>query len=189
MFKHFQQTKPCYSTIDRANGFTLIELIIVLAVAVIITSVAVPAVMGTMASNRVTTAANELVTTLNLAKSEAIRTNKYIALCKSPDAQQCDSSADWKQGWILFYNDDNDIPPVVDSGEKIIRIQAPLHGSLNFTFKAGNYIRFYPNGRTNESGHFCFRNAYDEDRSKAVVITQVGRIRTEIQSTSTCTGI
>lgn len=166
------------------QGFTLIEIMVVLAIAVIITTMGVPSVMGTIASNRVSTAGNNLVTALNLAKSEAIRTNRSTVLCKSPDGKKCLSSAAWADGWILFY--DLNTNEQVDDGERIIRIQGALHESLNFTFKTGDFIRFRPNGRNNRNGRFCFRNSFDEARSKAVIITQVGRIRTETQSTSVC---
>ncbi len=165
------------------RGFTLIEIMIVLAIAVIITTIGVPSVMGTIASNRVSSAGNKLVTALNLAKSEAIRTNSAVVLCKSPNGATCVNSADWGTGWILFY-DTNDSGQV-DADERIIRIQGALHDSLRFTFKTGDLIRFRPNGRA-RNGRFCFRNSFDEARSKAVVITHVGRFRTETQATSAC---
>ncbi len=166
------------------RGFTLIEIMIVLAIAVIITTVGVPSVMGTIASNRVSTAGNNLVTALNLAKSEAIRTNRSTVLCKSSDGKKCTDSAAWAEGWILFY--DLNTNEQVDDGERIIRIQGAPHESLNFTFKTGDFIRFRPNGRNNRNGRFCFRNSFDEARSKAVEITPVGRIRTIFQATSIC---
>ena len=166
------------------QGFTLIEIMVVLSIAVIITTVGIPSVMSTIASNRVSTAGNNLVTALNLAKSEAIRTNRSTVLCKSPDGKTCKDSAAWAEGWILFY--DLNTNEQVDDGERIIRIQDPPHESLNFTFKTGDFIRFSPNGRNNHNGRFCFRNSFDEARSKAVIITQVGRIRTEYQATSIC---
>ncbi len=181
-----KKTPPSEKASDQ-QGFTLVEVMIVLVIAVIIMSIGIPSTMGIIASNRVTTASNELIATLNLAKSEAIRSNQHVILCKSANGTQCSgNSVNWADGWILFYNNDNDSPPNVDTGEKIIRIQAAPHASLNFMFKTGNYIRFSPNGRSNENGRFCFRNSHNENISQKVVITQVGRIRTEKESTSAC---
>ncbi len=174
----------------KVRGFTLVEVMIVLVIAVIIMSIGIPSVMGTIASNRVTAASNGLVTALNLAKSEAIRSQQNVILCKSANGTQCgDNSVSWADGWILFYDEDGN--QSVDAGEKIIRIQAAPHTSLNFVFKtdSGNsYISFEPNGRkgyTNEE-HFCFRNSYDESISRKVIISPVGRIQTEKESMAIC---
>lgn len=163
-------------------GFTLVELMITLAVAAIVVTAGVPSFMSMIASNRVTAASNEMVTALNLAKSEAIRSGQNTVLCKSADGSSCDDKKAWGDGWLLF-NDANGDQKKQDT-EQVVRVHAAADPSLDFVFRSGNFIEFRPNGRTNESGRFCFRNSYQDDNSRAVVLTPAGRIRTETRKGS-----
>lgn len=158
-------------------GFTLVELMITLAVAAILVTAAVPSFMSMIASNRVTAASNDLVTALNLGKSEAIRSGRYALLCKNSN---CDTTGSWADGWILFSDVDNN--GVQNGDDPIIRTQEALEPSLAFQYiggSGGSRIQFRPNGSLNELGRFCFRNSYQNENSRVVRITQSGRIRTE----------
>ena len=169
-------------SMQKTNGFTLIELMVVLALVAIILSLAAPSFMNIIANNRVASVANELVTALNVGKSEAVRTGEHTVLCKSPDGVQCDTSASWSDGWLLFQDTDNN--QAVNDGERIIRVGRAPDSRLDLDFYTANYIGFNPNGRTvmNENGHFCIRNTWDDTNSRAVVVTMAGHIRTETRS-------
>jgi len=165
------------------SGFTIVEVIVVLAVASIIIGIATPSFMSIIANNRVATASNELVTALNLAKSEAIRTGQNTVMCKSSSGDQCDSSASWGDGWLLFTDTDNS--DTVNNDERIIRVQSAVERSLNFAYSgSNNAIAFNSNGRTNANGRFCFNNAYKQENSRAVIITLAGRVRTEVRNSA-----
>jgi len=64
-----------------AAGFTLVELLITMAVAAILLVIAVPSFRSLIASNELTTAANEMIGSLNLARMEAIKRNTYTQFC------------------------------------------------------------------------------------------------------------
>ncbi len=172
-------------------GFTLIELIVVMTVAAIILAVATPSFMNIIADNRVSTAATEVVTVLNLGKSEAVRTGQTIVLCKRAASDtQCamDTSIDWSNGWLLFV--DSDGSNQQNDGERIIRVESLTETSLDIAYDSSTasnrMINFNPNGRIAPNGRFCFRNQHDDSRSRAVVISQTGRVHTETQAYS-CT--
>jgi len=62
------------------KGFTLIELMIVLIIAGIAMSAAIPSFQGMVVRNRITTQTNEFLLTLNLARSEALRVGGIVTI-------------------------------------------------------------------------------------------------------------
>ena len=84
----------------RISGFSLYELMVTVAVAGVIASFAVPTFQNFMFSSRSVTHTNDLVTALNLGRSEATRRGAPITLCASTDAATCSGSNDWSTGWI-----------------------------------------------------------------------------------------
>ncbi len=167
------------------HGFTLVEMLVVLAVSAIILSIAAPSFMNIIANNRVASAANEMVVFLNLAKSEAVKSGQTAVLCKrTEDGAGCNHAKAWSDGWIIFIDeDDND---TVTAGERVIRVHEATHPSLDFNFFVSNAvnpgpIRFRPNGRIQPNdGRFCIRNAHDEANSRAVDITMGRQIQTNV---------
>ncbi|QEE24448.1 prepilin-type N-terminal cleavage/methylation domain-containing protein [Rhodanobacter glycinis] len=67
----------------RQRGFTLVELMITLAVAVILTAIAVPSFRNLTLSNRLTTTANDIVGALNVARMEAVKRNASVQFCSN----------------------------------------------------------------------------------------------------------
>jgi len=90
-----------------SRGLTLIELMVTLAVFSIVTMLAFPGFrLYQQNSNRVTQI-NDMVATLNLARSEAVKRNLAVSVCASADQVTCSTVNDWITGWIVFV-DDND---------------------------------------------------------------------------------
>jgi type IV fimbrial biogenesis protein FimT len=85
----------------KVGGFTLFELMVTLAVAALILSLGVPGFRNFIQNNRATTHTNDLVTALNLGRSEATRRGASILLCSSSDGETCSGSNDWSSGWIV----------------------------------------------------------------------------------------
>jgi len=90
-------------TSSTSRGFTLVELMITIAVLAIGSALAYPSFSGVMKSNRVATSTNSLLASFNLARSEAIRSNRGGGVCPSTSGSQCDG-ADWNVG-VLAYTD------------------------------------------------------------------------------------
>lgn len=88
----------------RVRGFNLIELMIGIAVAAILLTIAIPSFTATINRNRLATAANELVASLQLARMEAVRHGARVVVCASEDAYAvaptCNPGS-WEQ-WITF---------------------------------------------------------------------------------------
>ena len=74
------------------RGFTLIEVMITIAVFVILVSVAVPGFQSLVQNHRATSTANELTTTFHYARTEAVRRGLPVSVCPQ-------DASDWAQGW------------------------------------------------------------------------------------------
>ncbi len=89
---------------SRHAGFTLVELIVTMGVVGILALVAAPNMSTMMNASRVSAAASELTSSLQLARSEAIRRNTRVTVCASSNGTSCDNSAAWAR-WIVHGED------------------------------------------------------------------------------------
>lgn len=83
-------------------GFTLIEAMVVVAVFVILTLIAVPSFRNLLLDNRRTALANDLVSTIAIARSEAARRGQTVRVCASSNGSSCLGSTNWNTGWIVI---------------------------------------------------------------------------------------
>lgn len=102
---------------DRQVGFTLIELMVTIAVLAILLALALPSFQQTLRSNRAATATNDMLASLSLARSEAIRSARGGAVCSSNDGAACNGS--WSDGWLVWADADAD--GTLDAGETVLR--------------------------------------------------------------------
>lgn len=161
----------------KGRGFTLIELIIVLAIASLFVTVAMPGFSHLLARNRRAVAILSLVRGLHLARSHAIMSRHYVAVCKSDGGDQCAASpAQWDAGWIVFVNLDQDQPPRVDSGESILRRHGPLDDALTVTGNRDGF-NFRPRSIRSTAGSLfvCHRG---QPYGEAIIVSVTGRVRT-----------
>lgn len=84
-----------------SRGFTLIELMITITILAILLGVGVPSFLDASLSSRLSSIANDLVASVQLARSEAIKRNSNVTVCVSSNGTDC-GSGDWNQGWIVL---------------------------------------------------------------------------------------
>ena len=89
------------------RGFTLVELMVTLAVAAVLAMVAVPGMTQLFRSARLSAQTDQLVSALNLARLEAVKRRQDIQLCGAANpagATNCTgvAVADWTNGWVIF---------------------------------------------------------------------------------------
>ncbi len=134
---------------QQTSGFTLYELMIALAIGSIIVVLGVPSFQGVMNNQRMTSATNEMVMSLNLAKSEAIKRVVYVSVCKSSNGVSCGAAGtSWDDGWIVFTNATVANLGSVDAGDEILRIYPALRDSLSLTptGTVDGFLSFRPSG-------------------------------------------
>lgn len=164
----------------RQTGFTLFELMATLAIAGIGLSLAVPSLRNIVADNQQTTAINELVATLHLARSAAITRNEPVALCPSSSGSSCDDG-DWEDGWVYFTDTDRNRQV---SAEEVILGTSP--GIANLEIKSAEFdsiLIYRPSGhllvdsQAELRGEFIFCDPRGAEFTSRLVIHVTGKPR------------
>jgi type IV fimbrial biogenesis protein FimT len=167
------------------KGFTMLELMITLSIAAILLAVAVPSYQSVMVQSRLTTQANELMTALHYARSEAVKRGVRVTICKSSDGTACTSGGSWQDGWLIF--SDAGTTGTVDGGDEILRVFPALNGStLEGGSNFGNWISYRSNGRSQGSGSSNPPNGTfslcNHASGRSIIINHSGRPRVEKES-------
>lgn len=165
------------------RGFTLIELLVTLAIAAILLGIAVPNFVTFIQNNRLATQANDLVTMLNYARSEAVKRNQTITVCSSSDGTSCAGSTTWDGGLIVFVDNNGD--GVVDGGEDVLQVRQAMEGSN--TLRSGAQTRFtYQSNGFLASNNDVFRlcDARGTAVARAITISLQGRVSTSTGTAS-----
>ena len=122
---------------------------IALTIASVIVVLGVPSFKGTIENQRMISATNVMVMSLNLAKSEAIKRVTYVTICKSSNSVSCGAGGtSWNDGWIVFANATVANSGSVDAGDEILRVYPALRDSLSLTpiGTVDGFVSFRPSG-------------------------------------------
>lgn len=178
-------------TSSTSRGFTLVELMITIAVLAIGSALAYPSFSNVIKSNRVATSTNSLIAAFNLARSEAIRSNRGGGVCPSSGGVQCDG-ADWNKGFIAFTDVDNS--GAWSAGDKVIRFFEPndalmLSAGPGDNEPAGtvDLIAFQRSGRATHAVKITVKAAScktGQQYQRLLQVTKSGQTRLENQACS-----
>jgi len=153
-------------------GFTMMQLLVTVALIGIISSIAMPSLTGLLVSNKLTAYANQLVTGLNVARSEAVKRNTRVTLRKKGDSG-------YESGWNIFLdtNGNNTFESGTDTLIKTFEA-FPSGYTLIGNNVIVNFIAYQADGTSNVSGSFAVCYAGHIVGAKLVTVNTVGRIRT-----------
>ena len=161
------------------QGFTVIELMLVVAIVAISLSIGVPSFLNSVQNNRMTGQINSLIGALSYARSEAVKLGQNnVTICASNDNASCSGSSAWEDGWIIFQDNNND--GSVDSGETLLRISEELSGdnTLRSTgFASDTLLSFNNRGMVSSSGSFQLCDDRGASDAKAVILNISGQSR------------
>ena len=164
----------------KESGFTLIEMMVAIALSALLLSLAVPA-LGTFTSNaRQTGAINDFVASMHIARSTAVTTNTRVTVCASSGGADCEAVS-WDQGWIVFVDPNSD--QTVDVDETIVSTGTGADGLSMQSAEFGSFVMYRPNGRVmnasinGNSGQFTVCDGRGVDHAKVMIIDLSGRPR------------
>ncbi len=156
------------------RGFTLIELMVAIAVLSILLSMAAPSFQSLIAQSRLTAISTQLRSALLTARSEAIKSNRQVTVCASEDQSSC-SNGSWSSGSIAFI--DRNIIGEINDGDEIIKqfqrasstlqvLQVGFNGSVSFT----------PDGASDTSGAFMVCDRMRNIEPRRICLSRSGTV-------------
>ena len=142
--------------VNRNKGFTLVELMITLAIAAILMALAVPSFNSTIKNNRISTQASELITSLNYVRSEAIKRGADVTIGRA--------DVNWENGWIIT------------TGITTLRNHAAFEGT-NTLEGTAIAVTYRGTGRTTDTNDITFTLCDDRENStgRLIEISLTGR--------------
>jgi type IV fimbrial biogenesis protein FimT len=162
------------------SGFSLIELMITLALLAILTGLAAPSFGTMIRDTRLATSANDLLATLFLTRSEAVKRGRRVTLCTSVDLAACATNVGWHRGWIMF--EDPNSNALRDGGEEILRVEGARSDAVTITGTntMRDYVSYISSGNTrtaNGALQMATITICEGDAARRVVISATGRPR------------
>ena len=164
----------------RARGFTLIELMVVLTIAALLLAIGVPTFRNASLGGRLSAAANNLLASIQLARSEAIKRNLPVTVCASSDGTTCAGGGGWEQGWIVL-NEGTD-------PDTVLQRQQAVPSEFNVTQSGGTAaLSFLPTvvGTTTATLTVCRADPVGSEE-RVLTISGTGSAYVTITTTGTC---
>ena len=169
------------------QGWTLVESMVVVAIVAVMVAWGLPSFQAVVQQTRLSAATHDFMTSIALARSEAIKRNARIVMCVAASETACSPSGHWNQGWLLFQDVNSN--GILDDTENAIVYQQALHAGLLIkgNTPVAKYISYLGSGRSHTlSGamqlgtvSICHRASTGVD-GRSVVLNAVGRPRVSV---------
>jgi type IV fimbrial biogenesis protein FimT len=179
----------------KSRGFTLLEVMVVLSIIAVLTTLAAPSFVQLIRSNSMSSSVNAFMADMRFARSESIRRGGAIVLCRSDNPEGaspvCGSGSEWVGGWIIFHDLDNSGDR--NTGDVVIRVQAPIT-TMDSIIASGTSslttFRFSATGRLqgqSSSTQLSFGgSSFDNSQKRVVCVNLSGRVRIAGDGTTSC---
>src|ERR1700754_1999801 len=139
-------------TIWKNRGFTILELMVTVAVMAVLMAIAVPAFRGTMRRSHVSNIVNTMVGDLQFARSEAAMRHKFVSVCRSKDGKECvNDGSNYDVGYIVYAYDasvdgPNQTYDSTNASHELLRA-TPITPDVSIQATDGDVLTFGMTGR------------------------------------------
>lgn len=159
-------------------GFSMVELTVTLAVAGALLAAAAPTFVDLVRDRRISTQIQRLLTDVHLARSEAIKRNQDVVICRSTDGARCErgggARAEWSMGRIVYVNSDGDKRR--DPGEHLLQSRSAVSGDMRLRFNQWWRVIYHPDGSA-KNGSFTLCDSRGAAHARALILYYTGRPR------------
>jgi type IV fimbrial biogenesis protein FimT len=158
------------------QGFSLIEMMVVVSIMAILASIAFPAFNDALLSTKLRSYANNFIVSTYLARGEAIKRNAIVTLCVSANGTSCGAGG-WEQGWIVL------------SGTSVLHHQQATASGYNITEANGiDTLSFQPTGigGTQATLTFCRATSSTGEQKRVVTLSSSGRASVSKTTAGAC---
>lgn len=165
-------------------GFTLIEMMVVVAILAILAALAAPSFNEAILNSKLAAYANSFAASARLARSEAIKSGTTVTLCRSASdtATACATSGEWQQGWMVVKVD-----PVDPTKNTVIsRQQAFSSGYLLTSNVYSIDFQTIGVGATSATLKLCRATPTVGSQEREIKISVVGRVSVSTTKTGIC---
>lgn len=131
------------------KGFTLLELMMTLAVLAVMLSLGVPAMANIRQQAQASAAISLLTTSLATARILAISRNRPVTVCPSQDGSTCRRDLTWDAGWIVYLDAARERQPA--SVDDVLHRTDNSNGVAIHSTPGRHLVRYLPDGRSSGS--------------------------------------
>lgn len=178
-------------TPGHARGFTLVELMVTVAILVILLAIGVPAMQGFLASRQVAGKADALASAIRFARSEALKRAQPVTICQTTTADSvtptCDTgTGDWNSGWLVFVDNAPADGSYDKDKELLVKVQQAFTASGEFKTNDSKdrTITFTADGLS--VGSFNSFYAFFDAGCMKVTLAKTGRVSTTKKTVAEC---
>ena len=161
----------------QAPGFSLVETMIVVAIAAILAGLTLPGFRETLQRQRAATTMHALATQLAQVRNTAITRRMPVTVCPSIGDGRCRAEPDWSAGWLAYHDPSRSNQP--RSPADILREEVrPADSPVKVLGTAGRLrVRYQPSGRSG-GNNLTLRICTGTELRGEVIVNNVGRART-----------
>lgn len=156
------------------KGVTLLELLITLSVISILLSLAAPSFKSLIAEVRLASVADELYSSLQLARTEAVKRAIKVEICPSVDGSSCLTGNNWNSGWMVWY-------ATGGGGKEVLKVKASLSPGVQVSTTASK-VEFESVGQASAEADIEITLVGDSTQSRRICLFPSGQVAVKKES-------
>lgn len=171
------------SSRDGLRGFTLIELMITVAVLTVTLTLAAPAFTDLIRDNRLISNVYSVRATLNLARSEAIARRMPVVVCGTVNGLVCNKDTDWSSGYLALMGVNEDAAvDAANPGQSRLHWENRTNPSVTLTYSRNVLVYDGMGSALGSAGTFVFCDDRGVSKARGLILSNAGSLSASIDS-------